>query len=98
MIHFANRLDPNQALGPHSAVGNMSDCRCVSDCRSRDRELIPSRSHTFVEIDHEIISTVILIPSVESFMKGCVSYKGKYEHELLVNCLFKLAQGKSVVR
>ena len=24
---------------------------------------IPSRSHTFVEIDHEIISTVILLPS-----------------------------------
>ena len=32
---------------------------------------IPARSHTFVEIDHEIISTVILLPSAESFMKGC---------------------------
>ena len=28
---------------------------------------IPARSHTFVEIDHEIISTVILLPSAESF-------------------------------
>ena len=27
-----------------------------------------------------------------------VSYKGKYVHEVLVNCLFKLAQEKSVVR
>ena len=27
---------------------------------------IPARSHTFVEIDHEIISTVILLPSAES--------------------------------
>ena len=26
---------------------------------------IPARSHTFVEIDHEIISMVILLPSVE---------------------------------
>ena len=26
--------------------------------------LIPARSHTFVEIDHEINSTVILLPSV----------------------------------
>ena len=26
---------------------------------------IPVRSHTFVEIDHEIISTVILLPSAE---------------------------------
>ena len=33
--------------------------------------LIPARSHTFVEIGHEIISTVILLPTAESFMKGC---------------------------
>ena len=33
--------------------------------------LNPARSHTFVEIDHEIIATVILLPSAESFMKGC---------------------------
>ena len=32
---------------------------------------ILARSHTFVEIDHEIISTVILLPSAESFKKGC---------------------------
>ena len=30
---------------------------------------IPAWSHTFVEIDHEIISTVILLPSAESFKK-----------------------------
>ena len=58
---------------------------------------IPARSHTFVEIDHEIISTVILLPSAESFMKVVVSYKRKCAR-LLVNCLFKLAQEKSVVR
>ena len=29
---------------------------------------IPARSHTFVEIDHEITSTVILLPSTESFI------------------------------
>ena len=33
----------------------------------------PARSHTFVEIDHEIISKVILLPSAESFKKGCLS-------------------------
>ena len=32
---------------------------------------IPSLSHTFEEIDHEIISMVILLPSAESFKKGC---------------------------
>ena len=31
---------------------------------------IPALSHTFIEIDHEIISTVILLPSAESFKKG----------------------------
>ena len=32
---------------------------------------IPVRSHTFVEIDHEIICTVILLPSADLFKKGC---------------------------
>ena len=31
---------------------------------------IPTQSHTFVEIDHEIIYTVFLLPSAESFKKG----------------------------
>ena len=30
---------------------------------------IPVRSHTFVEIDHEMISTVILLPSTDSFIQ-----------------------------
>ena len=38
---------------------------------------MPARSHTFVEIDHEIIFTVILLPSAESFMKGCCQLQGK---------------------
>ena len=38
---------------------------------------IPARSHTFVKIDHEIISTVILLPSAESFKKGCCQLQAK---------------------
>ena len=38
---------------------------------------IPARSHTFAEIDHEIISTVILLPSAESFKKGCCQLQMK---------------------
>ena len=38
---------------------------------------IPARSHTFVEIDYEIISTVILLPSAESFKKNCCQLQGK---------------------
>ena len=38
---------------------------------------IPARSHTLVEIDHELISTVILLSSAESFKKGCCQSKAK---------------------
>ena len=38
---------------------------------------IPAWSHTFMEIDHEIISTVILLPSAESFKKGCCQLQAK---------------------
>ena len=64
-------------IGSRSAVGNMSGYRCESDCRSSDHEFDPGRSHTFVEIDHEMISTVILLPSHESFKKGCCQLQAK---------------------
>ena len=35
-----------------------------------EASLTLARSHTFMEIDHEIISTVIQLPSAESFKKG----------------------------
>ena len=38
---------------------------------------IPARDHTFVEIDHEMISTVILLLSAESFKKGCCQLQAK---------------------
>ena len=52
---------------------------------------IPARSHTFVEIDREIISKVI--PSADS-RRVVVRYKRKYVPKVLVNCLVKLAQEK----
>ena len=39
--------------------------------------LIPARSHTFMAIDHEIISRVILLPYAESFKKGCCQLQAK---------------------
>ena len=39
--------------------------------------LIPARSHTIVEIDYAIISTVILLPSTESFKKDCCQLQAK---------------------
>ena len=46
-----------------------------------------------MNIDHEIISTAILLPSAYSRWV-VVSYKRKYVHEVLVNRLVKLAQEK----
>ena len=39
--------------------------------------LIRVRPYTFVEIDHEMISTVILLPSADSFKKGCCQLQAK---------------------
>ena len=41
---------------------------------------------------------LLLLPSAESFMKGCCQLQAKVCARLLVNCLLKLAQEKSVVR
>ena len=38
---------------------------------------ILAQSHTIVEIDCEIISTVILLPSAESFKRGCCQLQVK---------------------
>ena len=51
------------------------------------------QSHTFMEIDHELISVVIFLPSAESFNMGCC-YKQTYVHEVLVNRLLKFTQEK----
>ena len=36
---------------------------------------MPSQFHTFVEIDHNIISTVILLPFAELFKKRCCQFQ-----------------------
>ena len=64
-------------IGPRSAVGKLSGNRCESAADQGVGSLIPARSHTFVEIDHEIISTIILLPSAESFKKSCCQLQAK---------------------
>ena len=63
-----------------------SEASIIAD--PRVMSLIPAWSHTFMEIDHEIFSSVILLLCVG------VSYKLKYVHEVLVYHLVKLAQEK----
>ena len=72
-------------------VGQSVTCLATDASLTADpgiASLILARSHTCLEIDHEIISMVILLPFAESFKKGC----WKYVHKVLVNHLFKLAQ------
>ena len=54
---------------------------------------IPARSNTFVEIDYDIITKVILLLSADS-SRSVVNYKQKYVYKVLVNCLVKLSQEK----
>ena len=77
-------------------VAQSLTCLTAYTCLTADTEvasLIPARYHTFMEIDHEIISTAILLPFADS-RKVVVSYKRKYVQEALVSRLVKLAQEK----
>ena len=72
-------------------IGQSVRCLTVDACMTADPGVgssIPARSNTFVEIDLEIISTVIILPSVDS--RRVVSYKRKYVLKVMV----KLAQEK----
>ena len=69
---------------PHSPfpgrVAQSVTCLATDACLTADPGVassIPVRSHTFVEIDHEIITTVILLPSADSFKKGCCQLQAK---------------------
>ena len=105
-MHLTFKLHPDSTIFFHENCAPGRVAQSVT-CLVTDAKLtadpgvassIPARSHTFVEIDHEIISMVILLPSAESFIKGCCQLQAKVCARLLVNCLFKLAQEKSVVR
>ena len=68
-------------LSGHSKkVAQSVTCLATDACLTADPGVassIPVRSHTFVEIDHGIISTVILLPSAYIFKKGCCQLQAK---------------------
>ena len=64
----------------YSYITHMVTCLATDACLTADPGVassIPARYHTFVEIDHEIISTVILLPSADLFKKGCCQLQAK---------------------
>ena len=66
-------------IGP-GRVAQSVTCLATDACLTADPGVassIPVRSHTFVEIDHEIISTVILLPSADLFKKGFCQLQAK---------------------
>ena len=55
-------------------VAQSVTCLAIDACLTADSGVvssIPGRYHTFVEIEHELISTVIFLPSAVSFKRGC---------------------------
>ena len=104
-VSFLQKITHFHTLGltlSHALDRIAQPVTCLTDdtCLTADpgvASLILARSHTFTEIDHEIKSMAILLPSANS-RRVVVSYKRKYLHKVLVNCLVKLTQEKSVVR
>ena len=59
---------------------------------------VPVRFHTFVEIDHKIISTAVILPTAESFKMGCCQLQAKVCSRSTGKLLVQACPGKSVVR
>ena len=73
-------------MAPNGAFCNTFDlheevtCLTTDACLTADPGVaswIPAPSHTSVEIDQEIISMVILLPSADSFKKSCCQLQAK---------------------
>ena len=88
----------------HAAPGRVAQsvtCLATDACLTADPGVassIPARYHTFVEIDHEIISTVILLPSADLFKKGCCQLQAKVCAQITGKPLAQACPGKSVVK
>ena len=80
-MHICVRILPQDhhlSTGPLSAQSVTclaTDANLTAD--PENPSSIRARSHTFMEIDHEIISMVILLPFAESFIKGCCQLQEK---------------------
>ena len=72
-MRYINQITPG-------SVAQFVTCLATDACLTADPGVassIPVQSHTFVEIDREMISTVILIPAADSFKKGFCQLQAK---------------------
>ena len=82
-------------------IAQLVTCLATDACLTADPGVassIPARYHTFVEIDHEIISTVILLPSADLFKKGCCQLQAKVCAQITGYPLAQACPGKSEVK
>ena len=85
------KIKKNTGSVAQSVICLTADMRLTAD--PGVASLMPIRSPTVGQLDHEIISMTIRLPSADS-RRVVVSYKPKYVHEVLASRLVKLAQGK----
>ena len=79
-IYHTNNVKRHFNIYEPGRVAQSVTCLTTDACLTADPGVassIPVRSHTFVEIDHEMISTIILLPSADSFKKGCCQLQAK---------------------
>ena len=79
-LNCFQRLSADHKSCRPDRVAQSVTCLATDACLTADPGVassMPVRSHTFVEIDHEIISTVILLPSADLFKKGCCQLQAK---------------------
>ena len=69
----------------------MSGYSCESDCRSRGHKIDTARSNTFLEIDHDIVSSIILLRLAQIIQEGSLPVTSE-------SICLKYWLGKGVVR
>ena len=86
------------------SIAQLVTCLATDGCLTAEigfASSIPTWSHTFLEIDceiSEIICTLILLHSAESFRKGCCQLQAKVCAQSTGELLAQACPGKSVVR
>ena len=88
MVSYQVKLKLAYLASVTGRVAQSVTCLATDACLTADPGVassISARYHTFVEIDHEIISTVILLLPLIYSRRVVVSSKRKYVHKLLVN-------------
>ena len=102
--HMVLNGEKNWLLQANNIPGRVAQsvtCLATDACMTADPGVassIQARSHTFVEIDREIISTIILLPSADSFKKGCCQLQAKVCAQITGWPLVQACPGKSVIR